>query len=314
MKFLDNLMDLVRGDADKKPHFDRLLEAARGKLNEPAKSHELAALISQEPPVLAHPVSQMCTATQFDEPVYAEWCAAMKTPKHLHRKQWEFVFILQSLRYHGALREGARGLGFGVGKEPLPAVFASLGCGIVATDLAADDRRARAWHCSGQHVSELTSLRHPSICPDAILQERVRFREVDMTRIDSDLRDFDFCWSSCAYEHLGSIAAGLDFVESSLECLKPGGLAVHTTELNLTSNTRTMDRTSTVLFRRRDFEDLALRLSKRGHEVQKFKFDPGDQPLDRHVDVAPFADNDHLKLALQNYVSTSFGIIVRKAA
>ena len=54
----------------------------------------------------------------------------------LHRKIWEFCFIAQALDERGMLARGRRGLGFAVGTEPLPAMFASRGCAIVATDLA----------------------------------------------------------------------------------------------------------------------------------------------------------------------------------
>ena len=37
------------------------------------------------------------------------------------------------------------------------------------------------------------------------------------------------------------VEAGLRFLEDSLDCLKPGGVAVHTTELNLSSNEETME-------------------------------------------------------------------------
>ena len=40
-----------------------------------------------------------------------------------HRKQWEFCYILQALCRAGVMRVSARGLGFGVGREPLVAVL-----------------------------------------------------------------------------------------------------------------------------------------------------------------------------------------------
>ena len=58
----------------------------------------------------------------------------------------------------------------------------------------------------------------------------MRFRAVDMNDIPPDLRGFDFTWSSCALEHLGTLRAGADFVVEQMTCLRPGGVAVHTTE------------------------------------------------------------------------------------
>lgn len=261
---------------------------------------------------LAEPISQMCTAAQMAEPVYAEWCHRMANVPSRHRKQWEFVFILRSLEYHGALRPGARGLGFGVGIEPLSSIFAANGCTVVATDLAADDDRAQVWNNTDQLGSNLRQIHNPHLCDEATFFERVSYRAVDMNAIPADLVDFDFTWSSCAYEHLGSIEAGLAFFENSVKCLKPGGIAVHTTELNLSSNGNTLEKGGTVIFRRRDFETLAERLIAQGHEVMPITFDSGDSELDRFIDLPPYSSDPHLKLQLLRWVSTSFGMVVRK--
>ena len=48
-------------------------------------------------------------------------------------------------------------------------------------------------------------------------------------------------WSSCSLEHLGSISHGIEFILNSLKCLKQHGVAVHTTEFNLSSNEETLN-------------------------------------------------------------------------
>jgi hypothetical protein len=290
------------------------LEAARRGVFGRSPPRALRAHVRRGIATMAEPGSQMCTARQFEEPAYLSWCARLGVPVHWHRKQWEFIYILQVLEQQGALREGSRGLGFGVGVEPLPSIMATLGCTVTATDLPGQDERAQIWSDSGQHGSLLDQLLWPTICPEDVFRARVSFEAVDMTAIPDHLRDYDYTWSSCAYEHLGSIDAGLDFFEASLRCVRPGGIAVHTTELNLTSNSRTVDAGETVLFRRRDFERLALRLIKAGHEVLPINYDMGDRALDVHIDVAPYSENNHLKLALAEFVTTSFGMAVRKAA
>ena len=87
-------------------------------------------------PTLAEPVSQPATAGQFQEPEYTRWCAAIGEVPKLHRKQWEFVYILRMLEVHGMLEPGKRGLGFGVGREPLVATIAAHGPSLLAPDLA----------------------------------------------------------------------------------------------------------------------------------------------------------------------------------
>jgi hypothetical protein len=273
-----------------------------------------SGLVVDQPATLATPLSQMCTASQFDEPDYARWLERMGRPMHRHRKQWEFVYICRMLEHMDMLKPLSRGLGFGCGIEPLPAVFASYDIFVTATDLDADDPRAKDWSDTAQHLRDVGALRDSRIVPDSMFNDRVEYRSIDMNAINPDRRDYDFCWSSCALEHLGSIANGLNFIERSLDTLKPGGVAVHTTELNLTSNTKTLDKMDTVLFRRKDIESLAVRLAKQGHQVIPISFDLGDHVDDGFVDVAPYASDVHLKLAIQHYVTTSFGIAIRKAA
>lgn len=263
------------------------------------------------PPTLAQPVSQACTQAQMDEPLYADWCARIHEVPRYHRKQWEFCYILQALAYHGMIAAGRRGLGFGVGEEPLPPLFAAHGVAVVATDLEPVQAMERGWVATDQHAHSKEMLNRRNICEAAAFDRLVDFRHTDMNNIDSDLRGFDFCWSSCALEHLGSIDHGLRFIQNSLECLRPGGIAVHTTEYNCFSDSLTLDNDSTVLFRRRDFIGLAKTLGEAGHKIT-FNFDLGEQPMDVHIDVPPYAPDNHLKLALAGFITTSFGIIVVK--
>ena len=303
-------IDVVGGESSEALH--GRFEAARRDFLAAPGSGVLAPVILQRRATLTEPISQMCTAGQMDEPLYGQWCERIGQAPLRHRKQWEFVFICRALEYYGALQNGKRGLGFGVGIEPLASTFAAAGCSIVATDLAADDDRAKAWNNTDQLGANLRQIYHPNLCDETSFFDRVSFRQVDMNAIPTDLAGFDFTWSSCAYEHLGSIQAGLDFFENSLGCLRPGGIAVHTTELNLSSNTDTLDDGATVIFRRRDFEALATRLIRQGHEVIPITFDCGDTELDRVIDLPPYSNDAHLRLALLRWVATSFGMIVRK--
>lgn len=262
-------------------------------------------------PTLINPVSQACTQSQMDEDVYGYWCEAIKEVPRKHRKQWEFCYILQAAARYGVLAPGMRGLGFGVGGEPLTALFASRSISILATDLGAEQAAAQGWVDTAQHAASKEALNDRAICPADLFERLVQFRFMDMNAIDGDVRGFDFCWSACALEHLGSIQRGLDFIRNTLDCLKPGGVAIHTTELNCSSETDTLDNDSTVLFRRADFRRLAKQLRADGHQVT-LNFNTGDLPLDKHVDVPPFNDDNHLKLLISKWVTTSFGLIIRK--
>lgn len=247
-----------------------------------------------------------CTADDFTHPRFYAIAKLLGVQPVWHRKLWEWVFICHHIL--DFIHEGYRGLGFGVGTESLPALFASFGANILATD-APDDKGQ--WSHGDQWSGNLQRLRAPHIIANALFDERLSFRPCDMTNIASDLKGFDFTWSSCAFEHLGDLDAGLRFVENSLNTLRPGGIAVHTTEFNLSSDTDTVDRGGTVLYRKRDIDDLLERLRDQGHMVRPFVMGPFSNFLDHHVDVAPYTGSPHLKLRLAGYVTTSAGIVVK---
>lgn len=264
------------------------------------------------PPTFANPVSQACSQAQFETPEFQFWCREVREPFRYHRKLWEYCFLLQVLSREGMMAPGRRGVGFGVGRETSVAVLASRGVFVTATDLDMDSAQ-QEWVQTGQHAGSLADLNERWICPPDTFEQLVNFRVQDMNAISPDLTGYDFAWSLCAFEHLGSIEKGLAFVKNSLRCIKPGGLLVHTTELNCHSNEETLDSGPIVIFRRRDFEQLAEELAAEGHEIT-LNFTLGDNDLDRYVDEAPYTDRRHLRLRLAGHVTTSFGFVVRKAA
>ena len=255
--------------------------------------------------------SRICTQAQLQEPWYAEWCTDLGEPPRAHRKLWEHAYIAHTLDVLGHLREGRRGLGFGVGREPLVALFAGRGCDIVATDLPSGAAEARAWVNTDQHAGGLEGLLRPDLCEPAQFRERVTWRPVDMRNLGRGLSDFDFCWSACSLEHLGSLDAGTAFIEESVATLRPGGVAVHTTEYNVSSEETTLASGPTVLYRRRDLEALAARLEAAGHEVAALDLDPGRGVLDEYVDVPPYVDEPHLRVAYGEFTTTSVAVIIR---
>jgi Methyltransferase domain len=266
----------------------------------------------QPEPMLWAPVSQSCTHAQMIEPHYGFWCGEIREEPRIHRKQWEFCYILQALATQGMLEPGRRALGFGVGMEPLPALFADRGVRVLGTDLAPEIAQDKGWVATDQHARSKLAMNTRGICGPEKFDELVDFRFMDMNRIDPELKgQFDFVWSACAFEHLGSIMKGLEFVVNSVNCLKPGGVAVHTTELNCSSDDETLDNMDTVLFRKRDFRLLQRKLEAMG-AVMELNFNLGDQPLDQHIDVAPYNGDVHLKLQISRWTTTSFGLLIKK--
>ena len=299
--------------------YRRLLAAQKRLRRKPDETHYYAthapgAFAADAPLVFG---SCVCREGHFRLPLFRWWCERLHEPPKYHRKLWEYVYICQVLHERGMLAPGKRGLGFGVGKEPLTALFSSRGAEIVATDMDPEAAREAGWLGSAQHSgAELDALNERGICAVQKFRSAVRYRSVDMNAIPEDLAGFDFCWSSCAYEHLGSLEKGLAFVRNSLNVLRTGGIAVHTTEFNLSSNERTADAGPTVLFRRRDFEQLEAALTADGHAVAPFDFESGNEPVERYVDLPPFALEPHLRLrlpfGLASYDTTSIGVVIVK--
>jgi hypothetical protein len=217
------------------------------------------------------------------------------------------------LHERGKLAPGCRGLGFGVGQERLPALFASLGCDVLATDQAPEEAVRAGWAQTDQHATSLAELNKEGICDDTEFRRRVTFRCADMNAIPADLSEqFDFCWSTCSFEHLGSLEHGMRFVENSIKTLKPGGLAVHTTEFNLSSNTDTIESRDLSIYRRCDIEALVRRLEGSGCHVEPVEWEPQTGFVDKYVDLPPYSQAPHLRLRLGAYDCTSIGLIIAK--
>ncbi|ADL02597.1 Methyltransferase type 11 [Brevundimonas subvibrioides ATCC 15264] len=263
-------------------------------------------------PTLETPTSQMCTASQADEGHYRRFCeTAGYPPDELHRKYWEWSFIYRVIEDAGLFGTGARGLVFAVGTEPLPAMFVAQGCDILASDGPQDAKDM--WASAGEHSDTVEALFKPGICSLEDMRLHVETRTIDMLDLPDDTGVFDFLWSSCSIEHLGGIQAAGDFVKNAMRMLKPGGLAVHTTEFNLSSNTDTIDGWPTCIFRKTDLEALTRELVDMGHTVRDWNFWPGaNGERDAHIDFPPHAP-PHLKIGLYQFTATSIGIIIQNA-
>ncbi len=266
--------------------------------------------------------SRVCRQADIEHDWLRYWCGVLHCYPLYHRKLWEDCFVLQALWEAGLLEPGRRGLGFAVGREQLPACFAAMGLDITATDLDPADQRARGWLATGQHsAAALEHLHFPHHLDRASFDARVNFQPVDMRRIPDGLADYDFLWSVCAFEHLGTLERGLEFVRRAMRCLKPGGIAVHTTEYNLAGAERTLGRGTTVLYQRRHLEALAARLAAEGHEMLALDDAGGDGLADNFIDLPPYPYHPftlgplhppHLRLAFRGRTVTSAGIIIRK--
>jgi len=269
-----------------------------------------------------HQVLRSKVSTQADlESQWATyWLRKLGLPLAYHRKLWELAYVMQALHQGACLVQGKSGLGFGCGREIIPSYLAACDIDVLATDLPGDAETASAWINTQQHAASLADLHFAHLCPPEKFNRRVKWRNVDMNALPPDLGSHDFCWSVCAIEHLGDIERAMHFVQQSLKFLKPGGLAVHTTEYAFLSRDRPFEKSATVLFTRADLSALHLRLASQGHELAPLDFDAGDGPMDHFIDGPPYwhgqahlPDNLHLKATYEGVPTTCFGLIIKKA-
>ncbi len=256
--------------------------------------------------------SELCKAKDMQADWYQRWCRELNEKPKFHRKQWEFVWVMQALWERDCIQKGKKGLVFAVGTEPGPSIFANYGCDILATDIFPEKGKAMGWTNADQLCFGIESLNTRKLCDDATLGKHVSYRPVDMNDIPGDLTGFDFNWSSCSFEHLGTIEKGIKFLKNQLKTLKPGGWAVHTTEFNVSSNEKTIDHADTVIFRKKDIDKLVAELRQSGHFVEELDYSLGGLPEDFMVDIFPHRQDVHLKLQLNEFVVTSIGLIIQK--
>ncbi len=269
------------------------------------------------------------STTCFHLENYESFCGSINEPPAFRRKQWEFFVIQHQLQIYLKTFEKKTGIGFAVGSEILLPYFISKGAKIIGTDLDPNDEKSKDWIDTNQHLSNNIDLRQ--IIDKKTFEEKFIMDYVDMNNIPEKYlkNDFDFTWSSCALEHLGSIDNGLKFIINSLKCLKSGGIAVHTTEFNLSSDIEHCNHNSSSIYSKFDILNLKNKLEVMGYIVKPILFDRENNSINNYVDYYPYCSGKdvslcneimnnpkgkaHLNLFLHNkFVSTSIFIVIIK--
>lgn len=245
--------------------------------------------------------SQVVKRSDFDQPWLVNIAKALNEPFRIHRKLWEFCSIAD---WFTKLDKYSRCkvIGFGVGTEPLPAWFAEQGATVVASDLQSDD-----WK-KGQNSSSLSDIPWEGIC-DKSRVGNITFAEIDMRSIPDEhcQGGFDFAYSAGSFEHLGSIVNGLRFFCRQMKCLRPGGVAVHTTEL-LCSGPK-LNNCDLVAFSPGDLRRLSSMLRRQGDELLEVDLSMGHSAEDEYIDEEPYGDEPHIKIAIDGRVITSVCLV-----
>lgn len=269
---------------------------------------------------------KVCTQSDIESDWSRYWVDKLHNCFAYHRKNWELSYVLQVLYENKMLDCGKKGLGFACGVEKLPSLFASLGIDVTAGDKP-DDISSEGWKSSNQYTRSIDDLYYSNIVERSKFDSNVHLEYIDMNNIPENLYNkFDFCWSICAIEHLGSIQNGINFLINSTKLLKSGGISIHTTEFNYLDTENSIDNWGSVLFKREHFIYLKNVLENYNAKLFELDFDYGNNIFDLYIDCPPYQHQEvsginikfsninppHLKLNIDGFPATCYGLIIKK--
>jgi hypothetical protein len=256
-------------------------------------------------PDLDRPTSQLCTAAQLREPAFQEIAEAMAVTTPAGRALWDQVWIVAVLATEGLIEPGRIALALAPERERVAALLASRGVQVRAT--------MPEGLPSAKVEAQRSRLFYPEIIDLDYFDRLIEALPIDPAAVGRmPAGGYDACWSVNMPQRLGSVAAGLDAFEASLAPLRPGGLALHTFLLNLTTDGFTWDVPELVILRRRDVEALAERLMARGHRLLCLNTHPGHEEADERTQLDPAAPPG-LRVRYGTIVAGTFGLAIRKA-
>jgi len=215
------------------------------------------SVFSGEAPRTPEIISKFANQDDFKMPWLKQYYSVVSggpVGARLHRKIWELTYIMHIVNTMKLCTSDLqRGYVWAVGQEPLPSYFANLGCRITGSDMPETETSKIEWAATGQHSSNKDGMYHANLISSKETFDRlVDYRAENMNFLPPDIYGkYDFTWSTCSLEHVGSISLGQRFIMNSMDILKPGGLSIHSMEFTLSSLEDTVETGSTVLWRKK---------------------------------------------------------------
>jgi SAM-dependent methyltransferase len=172
---------------------------------------------------------KVCASEDYQSPEFKHVLEdVFKQPASYHRKQWEFVVIYLNLLKFGKLNADSVGASFGAGRERLIYDVSSVVKKLTATDLYIYNTE---WATA--------KIEQDMTCREFVLNgapgkfnahDSLDVIEMDMRSLEFDDDSLDFCYSSCAFEHIGHFEDFVNHLKEVKRVLKNGGVYVMTTE------------------------------------------------------------------------------------
>jgi SAM-dependent methyltransferase len=172
-------------------------------------------------------LARVCDAADWFEPATLEVVreALRETPR-FHRKQWEFARIFVALDQTGVLGESSVGLALGAGRERLMYAVAPRVRHLLATDLYGADSDWPDASCDDLAAFVQANKPFP------MDETRLTALRMDMRALELGDEVIDFCYSSCAVEHIGAFDDFRRHLREVARVLKSGGVYAFTTEFH----------------------------------------------------------------------------------
>jgi SAM-dependent methyltransferase len=175
------------------------------------------------------PLNKVCRVADAANPLWRLGYGDLgfaEDPGVFHRKVWEFNQTLYGLRKLRRLAPTATALGIGCGHEELMYFLANRIGRVVATDLYEG-----TW-IGGE--SDADVLAFPAkYAPFKYREDHLEVRRMDGLALAADDATFDFVFCLSSIEHFGRLKDKLRSLQEMFRVLKPGGVAVLTTEIVL---------------------------------------------------------------------------------
>lgn len=189
-------------------------------------------------PPLSH--CKLCELADFSDPELSELIRDIFASDREHfgephfptgreyRKYWEVAMTARAFRALGVLRDDARVLGVGAGREATIYWLTRHVGEVVATDLY---RTEDTW---SERDSSADMLSDPGRYWDGEWNlERLTVRHMDALQLEFEDESFDGIFSSSSIEHFGDFPDVRRSVEEMFRVLRPGGVLALATEFRL---------------------------------------------------------------------------------
>lgn len=173
------------------------------------------------------PLSKICDAADWFEPDFNRIIREeLEELPRFHRKQWEFAMIYYILEKQGLLSEDKIGLSVGGGYERVLYSIARKIKHLTVTDIY---EMGTTWDTARtDSPEELIKQRMPF----SVDLKKLCVMNMDMRDLKFDDKSFDFCYSSCSIEHIGTYEDFVKHLDEVWRVLKESGIYVFTTEFH----------------------------------------------------------------------------------